>query len=91
MDCCELYINESNFFRRRIAKGATYVKLAIKNQSKAEIKKRDKSSGKNSFLAFLHPQRGNPTRVSNHTKNLHEDKRKQMDLFGALKLVNIDK
>ena len=59
------------FFKGKVAKGASYVKLPIKNQVLINIENKDKLCGICSILAFFHAPRDNPNRVSDYTQNLH--------------------
>ena len=68
------------FFKGKLAKGASHVKLPMKNQTLINVRKKEKLPGNFSILAHLHPPGDNPKRVTNHTKNLHEIKIIEIDL-----------
>ena len=55
-------------FEGQLAEGASNVKLPIENQAIIITENKDKLCGIDSILAFLHPPRDNPNRVSNYTK-----------------------
>ena len=60
-------------FITNVAKGASYIKLPIKNQALVIIEFKANLCGIYGILAFLHPPRGNLNGVSKYTKYFHEN------------------
>ena len=67
------------------------MKLTIKNQAKVKIKNKDNMCAIHSNLAFLHPPRVNPKRVSNYKTKLDEIKTDGIDLTDGIKVDDIGK
>ena len=77
------------FSKSEVAKRASNVKLPIKNQAKVIIqnKKKDNLCGIYSTLAFIHPSRDHPNRLSVNMNYLYEIETNGIDLTDGLKLM----
>ena len=80
-----------NFSERKVSKGATHVKLAMKKSSIVNIKNEDSLCGAKSFVVQLHTPRCNPIRNDTYTKNLREIKTDGIYLPDGLKIDDIEK
>ena len=79
------------FFKPKVAKGASYVKPPIKNQTILNIKNRDELGGIYSTLTFSHPPIDNPNQLSNYMKFLPGIKTDWIDLTDSLKVDDFEK